>query len=260
VFPCWRLAISTSHSDNIAKDLTALGVRRGDVLLVHSSLKSLGDPNCTPQDVIEGLRLALGEEGTLLLPALSYATVTRQQPLFDVLRTPSCVGAIPEFFRLMPGVARSVHPTHSVCAAGPRSAEMLAGQQVDTTPCGEHSAFRRLPEAGGKILMLGCGLRPSTSMHAVEELLDPPPFLGEAVDYTVTLADGEKIVMRVRRHSFVNQNLRQRYDRLGPLLDREAMHVGKVLAAESHLIDARALWRVALAEMEKDKFFFTDRA
>jgi aminoglycoside 3-N-acetyltransferase len=257
--PFHPMEFPLSISTDIARDLAALGVRRGDVLLVHSSLKSLGRPDCAPADVIEALRAALGDGGTLLLPALSYATVSRERPLFDVLRTPACVGAIPEFFRTMGGVLRSVHPTHSVCGLGLRAAELLADQERDATPCGEHSAFRRLPEAGGKVLMLGCGLRPNTSMHAVEELVEPPPFLGDPVAYAVTLAGGGRIVMSVRRHSFVNQSLRQRYDRLGPLLDRDGLRTGKVLSADAHLIDARAMWRAALAAMRENPFFFTER-
>ena len=55
----------------IAADARALGVREGSVLLVHSSLKSLGRQGLTPAHVIEGLRLALGDHGTLVFPTLS---------------------------------------------------------------------------------------------------------------------------------------------------------------------------------------------
>jgi aminoglycoside 3-N-acetyltransferase len=255
--------MTSAISEQIAADLSALGIQKGDILLVHCSLKSLGNPDCTPRTVIEGLMAAIGEEGTLLLPALSYATVGPKQATttFDVANTPSCVGAVPEWFRTsFPGVARSVHPTHSVCAVGPRTVQMLADHQLDNTPCGEHSAFRRLPLVGGKILMLGCGLRPNTSMHAVEELAHPPRFLGDLVEYQIILADGSRTTMRVRRHSFVNQNLHQRYDRLGPLMSAPELRTGKVLAADAHLFDAAALWKTALAALHRDGFFFAQPA
>jgi aminoglycoside 3-N-acetyltransferase len=250
-------------SRQIASDLAELGVKPGDILLVHSSLKSLGQADCTPPIVIDGLRAALGDAGTLLLPALSYATVGPAQGnlTFDVLQTPSCVGAIPEYFRTqVPGVARSVHPTHSVCAIGPRAQEMIHDHQLDTTPCGEHSAFRRLPLVGGKVLMLGCGLRPNTSMHAVEELAHPPRFLGSLYEYQIILADRSRITMNVQRHSFVNQNLHQRYDRLGPLMSPPELRTGKVLAAEAFLFDAAGLWKTALAALAKDGFAFAQPA
>ena len=248
-------------SEQIASDIAALGVRPGDVLLVHSSLKSLGRAECTPRDVIEALLSAVGEEGTLLMPALSYATVgprPRQTTSFDVLRTKSCIGAVPEFFRTMAGVARSVHPTHSVCGIGARAAEMLADHHLDTTPCGEHSPFRRLPLAGGKLLMLGCGLRPNTSMHGVEELAPIQPFIGEPVDYRIILPDGTEIAVRIRRHAFGEH--RQRYDRVGPLMPPGTMAKGKVLAADAHLLDAAAMWKGALDAMNRDPYHFVEKA
>ena len=73
--------------------------------------------------VIGAFQDVLTPEGTLVLPALSYDEIGPDQPRFDVLRTKSCVGLIPETFRTMPGVRRSLHPTHSVAAWGrwPRS-------------------------------------------------------------------------------------------------------------------------------------------
>lgn len=71
----------------------ALGIRSGDTLLVHSSLKSL--EGASPADVIEALLALLGPEGTLMFPTLSYLHSNRNNPVFDVRRTPSNVGAIP---------------------------------------------------------------------------------------------------------------------------------------------------------------------
>lgn len=251
--------MSDSLSSRIAEDLAALGVRKGDVLLVHSSLKSLGVRECTPAVVIEGLLRALGEDGTLLMPALSYATVgpgPAQTTTFDVLLTPSCVGTIPEAFRLAPGVLRSVHPTHSACALGRRAEELTADHHLDTTPCGEHSPFARLPRVGGKVLMLGCGLSPNTSMHAVEEAVRPPYLFGEPATYRIILADRREIAMTVLRHNFAG--CRQRYDRVGPLLAPEANRTGKVLAADCHLLDARALWSAGVEAMRKNPAFFVE--
>ena len=54
----------------------------------------------------------LGEKATLLMPALSYEIVTKENPVFDQVKTPSNVGFQTEYFRTQPGVLRSVHPTH----------------------------------------------------------------------------------------------------------------------------------------------------
>ena len=119
--------------DLIARDLAALGLRPGGVALVHSSLSSLGQVAGGAESVVGALLQALGSDGTLLMPALSYQHVHAGQRAFDVRRTPSCIGAIAEHFRLRQGTRRSVHPTHSVCGAGAQAAALLADHHLDRT-------------------------------------------------------------------------------------------------------------------------------
>jgi aminoglycoside 3-N-acetyltransferase len=233
-----------------------LGVRPGGVLLVHSSLRSLGPVEGGAETVIAALLEALGPEGTLLMPALSYATVGRRNPLFDVLATPCCVGALPEAFRTRAGTRRSIHPTHSVCGVGRLAEMLLSGQELDSTPCGPHSAFARLPEAGGQILFLGCGLRPNTSMHAVEERVVPPYLFREAVEYIVRHADGSQGNMRVTGHNFIGYS--QRYDRIEPLLDEPSLRRGKVLTADCFLVEAAPMWEAALEVMRNNPLYFVE--
>lgn len=231
----------------------------GGALLVHSSLKSLGPLAGGPEAVVSALLTALGSDGTLLMPALSYLTVTAAAPRFDVRSTPSNVGAIPEYFRTRGGTARSVHPTHSVCALGPAAAALLGGHLDDDTPCGPHSPFRRLPGLGGQILMIGCGLRANTSMHGIEELAVPaPPYLfGPMVSFEIVLENRARVRKEYRCHSFVGWT--QRYDRVARLLDARSLRRGRLLEAEAFLIDARALREAALEALHRDPFYFVDR-
>ena len=246
----------TQH--RIARDLAACGLRQGGIVLVHSSLSSLGYVPGGPETVIRGLLEALGPEGTLLLPALSYEYVGAHQPVFDVLHTPSNVGAIPEHFRTRPGTLRSICPTHSVCGVGPLAEAILGEHHLDETPCGPHSPFRKLRDLDGQILFLGCGLRPNTSMHGVEELVRPPYLFGEMITYRVILADGSEINLRLRHHNF--QGFRQRYERIEPLLEPgKELRTGRVLAATAYLLEARAMWQKALAALERDKLFFVEK-
>ena len=241
----------------IADDLHAVGVRQGGVLLVHSSLRALGHVPGGAETVILGLLDALGPGGTLLMPALSYDHVTRKHPVFDVRRTPSNVGAIPEFFRTRPGTRRSVHPTHSVCGVGSLADALLADHHLDSTPCGSHSPFHYLPDCGGQLLMLGCGLRPNTSMHAIEEIVEPPYLLGTPLTYQLVLADGRVLEKIHRRHDFFGWA--QRYDRIAHVLDENDLKSGSVLAADVFLIEVSALWDAALAALRQDPFYFVDK-
>lgn len=240
----------------IADDLRACGLRRGGVVLVHSSLSSLGHVDGGAETVVQGLLEALGPEGTLLMPALSYAQVTPTHPAFDVRHTPSCVGVIPEHFRTRPGTLRSLNPTHSVCGVGPQAAEMLGPHVHDGTPCGPHSPYRLLRDVGGQLVMLGCGLRPNTSMHAIEEIADSPYLWGAAVEYRMTLADGQQVLVANRRHGFVGWD--QRYDRLEPLMGESEMRVGHCLRATVHVLETPAMWERALAAHREDPFHFVD--
>jgi aminoglycoside 3-N-acetyltransferase len=241
----------------MAADLRALGVRSGGVLMVHSSLRALGPLPGGAESVIVGLLDVLGAGGTLLMPALSYETVRSANPIFDVRATPSCVGALPEYFRTRSGTRRSVHPTHSVCGVGPRTAELLSDHGRSTTPVGPFSPFRRLRDVGGQVLFLGCGLRPNTSMHGVEELVEPPYLYADELDYQVVLEDGTQRMMRLRRHNFLGWE--QRYDRLGPLMQANGLRVGPVLAATAHLVEAALMWEVAYAALRRAPLYFVDR-
>lgn len=248
---------AADFAERIAQDLLAAGVRPSGVLLAHSSLSALGYVPGGPETVVRGLFQALSASGTLLMPALSYELVTPRNPVFDVHRTPSNVGAITEHFRTRPGTRRSVHPTHSACGAGPLADELLRGHLLDNTPCGSHSPFHCLREYNSQILMLGCGLTPNTSMHAIEEIVEPPYLFGPPLSYTLILADGSLQIKTYRKHGFAGW--RQRYDRVAQVLDQDSLKRGVVLDAEVFLIETHALWDTVLTMLQRDPLYFVDR-
>jgi aminoglycoside 3-N-acetyltransferase len=177
--------------------------------------------------------------------------------LFDVRLTPSNVGALPEYFRARPGTLRSVHPTHSVCGVGRLAAELLDRHIEDRTPCGPRSPFHLLPKYAGQILMLGCGLRPNTSMHAVEEMVVPPYLFGGPLAYRLVGWDWGVTEAVYRVHGF--QGWQQRYDRVADVLDGPSLRRGRVLAADVYLIEAAAMWKAALAALRRDPLVFVER-
>jgi aminoglycoside 3-N-acetyltransferase len=235
------------------KDLHSLGVYRGGVLLVHSSLRSLGVVPGGAETIITWLLDVLGADGTLLMPALSYEHVTPDNPHFDVNKTPSNVGALPEFFRLRKGTQRSVHPTHSVCAAGRLASQIIEHHIEDITPCGTNSPFHLLPKYDGQILMLGCELEPNTSMHAIEELVEPPYLYNPSMEYHLTLTDGAVITKTYKPHDF--RGYEQRYERIEQVMT-QGLHHGRVLNAECYLVEAKSLWDSALNALRRDPLCF----
>ena len=59
-----------TDKERFKRDLLELGVKPGDMVLVHSSMKALGT-ECAPEEIIDAMEEVLGEEGTLLMPALT---------------------------------------------------------------------------------------------------------------------------------------------------------------------------------------------
>ena len=249
--------------EQLKKDLLLLGVTPGDTILMHSSYKSLGGIEGGAEAFFKAFIDLLGEDGTLVLPALSYDSVTREAPDFDVAASQSCVGYLSEYFRTrVPGVRRSLHATHSCCAIGKNAELLTSGHENDITPVGENSPFFKLPSVGGKILMLGCKTGHNTSMHGVEETVDNPYCIDRKNPIEYTLICGDKTVKQMAyRHNFVDENgghIRQRYDKVTELLNDDEIRYGKVLDADCCLMDAAAVWREGRKAMMQDPTYFVE--
>jgi len=156
----------------LGRDLANLGVQRGDILCVHSSLKKLGFVIGGVRTVVEALREAVGPEGTIMMPAYSgdlsdpaewryppvpeswIEEIRAETPPYDPERTPTrALGAVPEYFRRYPGVIRSAHPQSSFAALGARARELTDGHELSFR-FGPKSPLGRLLEMNGKVLML----------------------------------------------------------------------------------------------------------
>lgn len=241
--------------NEIAAGLGNLGIVPGDTILVHSSLKSLGPVPGGIETVIQGLLRAVGSGGTLLVPALSWAL--RPPEAFDPRLTLSNIGAIPEYFRTREGTTRSIHPTHSVCGIGKRTRELLDDHWRDATPCGPQSPFRKITESDAKIVMLGCGLRPNTTMHALEEQVEPPYLFGPSCVFTITDWTGKTYQKEYRTHGFAG--CMQRYDRAAEFGAAGFIRRGKVLQAETAVLDAPGLRSAVLSKLRENPLHFVDR-
>lgn len=241
----------------IADDLASLEIKPGDTILVHSSLKSLGAVPGGAEAIVDAFIQFLGPLGTLLMPGLSF----RQEPhhIHNSKETPCCVGALPEYFRKRPGTVRSLHPTHSMCGVGVAAAELFVSHFIDTTPCGSNSPFIKITERPAKIVMLGCGLKPNTTMHALEEIIKPPYLFGDECEYHITGAYGKAYQKKYICHGFNKHGWEQRYDRIVELPDTSFLRCGRVLDAETFVIDTQGLRSAVLEKWKSDILFFVSR-
>ena len=238
-------------------DFKNIGINKGDDLLIHMSYKSMGYIEGGFDTFFEALKGAVGDSGTLLFPTLSYRFVTVDNPVFDVKNTSSNVGAFSNYFMRKNGVLRSFNPTHSVAAYGIRQEEYVKNHYLDNEPVGENSPFAILPRLGGKVLMLGCGIKCNTSMHGVEEAVKVPYILSKSTR-KYTLIDYDDTVTRKDYYyhdMILGHNRAQRYDRLYDLMEFKK---GTVLNAEAYLIDAKTMWEIGSRKMKNDPYYFTD--
>ncbi|HQC52299.1 MAG TPA: AAC(3) family N-acetyltransferase, partial [Lentisphaeria bacterium] len=129
---------------SLTHDLELSGIRRQDTLLVHSSMKSIGQVEGRADTVLDALSDYLQDEGLLVFPTLTWSNVNAEQPVYSVRDTPSVVGILPELFRQRPGVRRSLHPTHSVAALGRDAEDFVEGHERFDSPAALGSPWDRL--------------------------------------------------------------------------------------------------------------------
>jgi aminoglycoside 3-N-acetyltransferase len=100
----------------LTRQLHSLGVRIGDVVMVHASLRAIGPVEGRALGLLDAVRGAIGPQGTLLM----VLSALEGEP-FDALRTPvdtADYGILAEVFRTFPGVQVSDHAADRFAALG----------------------------------------------------------------------------------------------------------------------------------------------
>ncbi len=188
--------------NNLVKDLKTIGINEGDTLLVHSSLRSIGFVENGASTVVNALIAALGNEGTLVMPAYSmmgtmYKTCKDKNYVFDLNKTSTVLGAIPSEFLKQEGISRSIHPTHSISSIGKNAKKITGTHHIGNKTFGENSPWAKIIELNGKILGIGISLGPTTQYHHVEDILD--------VDFPIRVKTDNifKIKCRIDKNNYI---------------------------------------------------------
>jgi aminoglycoside N3'-acetyltransferase len=146
----------------IADGLRQLGMRGGELLMVHSSLSSFGHVEGGPAAVVDALLDVSGADGTVFVPTFNFGQVP-----YDPANTRSLTGAISENLRTRANAIRSPHPTHPISGIGPQAARLL-GEHPIMRPFGQGSPLWRMWKENAQILLLGCDHRACSMIHVAE--------------------------------------------------------------------------------------------
>jgi aminoglycoside 3-N-acetyltransferase len=164
------------NEQDIKDGLGKLGLKKGDSVGVHSSLKSFGHVEGGPGTVIDALSETVGRNGNIVMSthsanlgkdrrtpreiAMGVSWLYKILP-YDPEKTPVRTGTIPEAFRKRKGVIRGSDPSNSVAALGPKAKDLSQG-------------WHKLLEMDGYILLIGVGLESCTAMHLAEKRVRLP--------------------------------------------------------------------------------------
>ncbi len=247
----------------IIEDLTALGIKAGDKLLVHSSFKSLGYVEGGIETFINALKQSVGEEGTLMLPTFTYEQVNAKNPVFDIKNTPSCVGMIPEVFRHSNGVIRSLHPTHSLAVWGKDKEYYVENHYKDQNCLDKNSPIYKLVKNGGKILLVGCGLDKNTLLHGLEIHCKVPYAFG--VDYSdpkyhrlyTCIDENDNVHRKEFFHVFARESgWAHNFNKLREIMELKPL---RFLEAECYIFDAQTLWNTVEKALYQNPYCLAEK-
>jgi aminoglycoside 3-N-acetyltransferase len=172
----WRVSAKPVFEEDLTRDLLAPKLlKAGDVVMVHSSLSSIGNVFGGAETVCRVFQKVLTESGTLLMPTyhqpepILKMMMIKKDRLVDLRTAESTMGKLTETFRTMPGVKRSSHPFSSVSAWGRYSNQMTTGHDRSPYLCGPGSPFLQIIEMSGKYMGIGIDIRVIALYHVLEE-------------------------------------------------------------------------------------------
>jgi aminoglycoside N3'-acetyltransferase len=252
----------------LVEDMRRLGVRRGDVLMVHASLRKIGPIEGGANSVIDALDEAVGPDGALLMilgaeidhewvnkrPEEEREALLANVAPYDPLTAPVLpeVGYLAEAFRTRPGTIVTDNPSGRFAAHGARADELLRDAPWDDY-YGPDSPLDRLWRWGGKVLRLGADPETVTALHYAEYLADVPGKRRVRRHYRVMGPDGPatRSVECLDDEFGIVQTEGEDYFAIivKAYLAEGRARLGKVGNAPSELIDARDIVNFGAAWM-----------
>ena len=247
--------------EDLKQHLAEMGLKGTDAVMVHSSMKSIGNVEGGADTVVDAF-MEFFAGGLFMTPTHTWAQMSAEYCVFDPKEEPACVGIIPNVFRKREGVVRSLHPTHSIAAFGPMAAEYIKGEENMTTPCQPGGCWERLRQIDAKILLVGVTHIRNTFIHAIEEIFDVPERLTEQPTlFKIKMPDGTlKEVSMYRHYNRILEHISESFDKMedGYYKTGAAKKV-RFGDAQCILCDTNRLVEVTEAILKQEPNCFIDR-
>lgn len=216
----------------IIAGLQRIGLTKGDKVLLHSSLLSLGKVDGGPDAVIDAFVEVLGSEGTLLVPVFG------------------ALGILTDTLKKRPGAIISPCPVGTLAALGADAEVICHDHWRADTAHGKDTPFTRLAEMGGYVCLLGCDQDRNTSLHGIEALLELPYLNDETATFTTPA--GETISKTWKYYPGPHRDFIgiDRYFR-----EAGVMKIDRIGNAQVRLIKSKDLFDLGMALGQEDPAF-----
>lgn len=225
----------------LKQQMVEMGLKSTDTVLIHLSLKALGEIEGGADGLIDAFCETLCE-GLFLVPTHTWASVGPENPRYDVRSAVPCIGVLPKVAALRSDGVRSLHPTHSIWGHGKNAETFLAGEEDAGSPGATGFAWDRLADVGAKILLIGVSHNRNTFIHSIDERAKLPDRISDTpFDVTITDRDGRELVRPMRQHRCSRTNdVSQFYVNFEkPLIETGAQTMSRLGDANVRIVDAK---------------------
>ena len=193
----------TYKKEDFLRQLADMNIPRGGVVLVHSSLRLVGNIEGGGATFLDALiEYFTADGGLLCIPTHTWGFLRRDITL-DMTRPETCLGALSNIAAADSRGIRSENPTHSMVVFGDqdRASAFVENELWVTSGTSPESCYGKIFREGGHILLVGVSHSRNTYLHCVEEMLDVQNRLtAEPRNVTVKLASGELVTRKVYTH------------------------------------------------------------
>ncbi len=184
--------------------LSALHIPRDRVLLMHSSLRLVGQIEGGAKTLLDALiEYFTATGGLFCVPTHTWGNLDKDIVL-DVTDPHTCLGAFSDFAVADGRGIRSENPTHSMVVFGDREkAEAFVAGEIDVSSgTAPESCYGKIYEMGGYVLLVGVSHARNTYLHAVDEMLGVPNRItDDTTEVRIRRASGEVVTRKVKTHS-----------------------------------------------------------